>query len=534
MQQMKNTTMSGKSNKYPLLHVGAFLAMLIALLIPVTAFAIPGSGDFVALYADTGREITNLYNLIAKICLAILILVEGVLLYAIIKFRRRDDNELPVQNHGDLRLEFGWTLAALVIQVWIGVATINVMFSTETEPEQVDMTVQAIAYQWDWQFVYPDHGGLTHTDLVVPAHTTIKLEVTSRDVLHAIFIPELGIKMDTVPGRFNYWWFRADGPVAQVRAENFTTIGRAEATLPQTRPEFFSRGDRTARATSGLERRVTHLGRSRQVEEVSPYARYNAIEYQGVCAELCGFGHWDMYFRAVVMTPSSFNRWLRDMETMVTEPDPAGLYASQCSVCHGDEGQGLANNPALVGSSIVALEEGKSEHIEIVLNGRGAMPPFATILNDAEVAAVVNHERISWGNDGGTVEDDAVAELRESLGLSPYPAGGVEPTPVEELLANGERIYRSCVTCHGADGVGPDFIPSLAGSDLVLGDTEPLVELLVNGRDLDQWPGYKSPLAESMTDFQLASILTYIRSSFGNEAGEVQPFDVAQIRRDLN
>lgn len=534
MQQMKNSTMSGKVNKSTLINAGALLAILLAIFLPATAFAIPGSGDFIPLYSESGREITSLYNLIAKIALGILLFVEGVLFFAIIKFRRRDDDERPAQNHGDLRLEAGWTLAALIIQVWIGVATIDVMFSTEREPDNVEMTVQAIAYQWDWQFVYPDHGGMTHPDLVVPAHTTIKLEVTSRDVLHAIFVPELGIKLDAVPGRFNYWWFRADGPINQVRVENFNTIERPERTLPQTRPEFLSTGDRTNRTVTGVEQQVTYLGRTRKVEEVSPYANYSALEYQGTCAELCGFGHWDMYFRTVVMTRSSFDRWVDDKATMVSEPDPPGIYAGQCAVCHGDEGQGVGDNPTLIGAAIVADESRKEEHIEQILNGLGAMPPFAAILNDAEIAAVANHERTSWGNNGGIVEPDDVAAVREALGLSPFPAGGAEPTPLEELLANGERIYKSCVTCHGADGVGPDYIPSLAGSELVLGDPAPLAEALINGRDLEEWPGHKSPVAGSMTDFQLASILTYLRKSFGNDVVEVQPFEIEKIRSELN
>lgn len=526
--------------KYSTKGALALFAVLAVLLIPVLAFAVPGSGEFVSVYSGTGREITELYNIIAKICLAVLIVVEGVLLYAIIRFRRRDDDELPVQNHGDLRLEFGWTMAALIIQVYIGVLTINVMFSTEVIPDDVDMTVEAIAYQWDWQFVYPDQDGLVHSDLVVPANKTIKLEVTSRDVIHAIFIPELGVKIDAVPGRFNYWWFVADGPIGQTRVENFATVGRPERTLAQTRQSTLraTGRDATARPVSGLEQAVRFLGASpgRRVDPdvISPYAAYNAKEYQGLCAELCGFGHWDMYFRTVVMTPSSFDRWVRDMQTQVREVSGEAVYAGQCSVCHGADGDGVGNNPTLIGADIVANPDRANDHIELVLKGVAPMPAFGNILNDAEIAAVVNHERVSWGNAGGTVESDDVAALREALGLPAFPAGGAEPIATDDLLFTGERLYRSCVTCHGADGVGPDYIPNLAGSELVLGDTTDLARVLIEGRDLDQWPGAKTPLARSMTDMQLASLLTYLRQSFGNEASEVQPFEVEEIRRELN
>ncbi len=533
------TTMRSPVKQPSLKGAGVLLAIVTVLLFPAVAFAIPGSGEFVSVFSESGREITHLYNIIAKICLVILVIVEGVLIFAILKFRRRDDDERPVQNHGNLRLEFGWTMGALLIQVYIGILTIDVMYSTEVIPDDVDMTVEAVARTWDWHFVYPDQGGLVHEDLVVPAHKTVKLEVTSQDVIHAIFIPELGVKIDAVPGRYNYWWFRADGPLGQVRVNDFATVSRPERILPQTRPDFLSRrGDATARAVTGLEQQVTFLGASpgRRVEPgaVSPYAGYNAKEYQGLCAELCGLGHWDMYFRAVVMTPSSFERWVHDMQTAVTEVDGEQAYLAECATCHGDAGQGIAENPSLVGSNIVNNPDHKEEHIEIVLMGRGAMPGFAATYNDAAVAAMVNHERVSWGNSGGEIDEDDVAALRESLGLSPFPAGGAEPVDTDDLLFQGERLYAACSSCHGADGVGPDFIPAIAGSELVLGDPADLAQVLIEGRDLDQWPGEKRPVARSMTDLQLASLLTYLRLSFGNDAGAVQPFEVEEIRRDLN
>ena len=520
----------------------AVLAMIVAIILPSTAMAIPGSGEFMAHYSESGREITELYNLIAKICLVILILVEGVLLYAIFKFRRRSDDERPVQNHGDLKLEFGWTMAALAIQVWIGVITIDVMFSTETVPEDgIDMTVLVEGSQWDWDFYYdfPDDDSrdtLTHEDLVIPAHKNVKLEVTSRDVIHAIFIPDLGIKIDAVPGRFNYWWVRADGPIAQVRADNHATIGREEADYYQTRSGAFRQGRNAAdRPVTGLERRVDYLGVERQVEEVSPYAAYNAVEYQGTCAELCGRDHWDMYFRAVVMTPSSFERWVDDQLAAVDEPVGESIYSRRCATCHGDDGTGDDINPSLVGADRVINADQADEHIQIVLQGEGAMQAFGGILNDAEVAAVINHERTSWGNDGGEIAEEDVAEMRQTLGLDPRPATAIEPTPTDELMATGERIYQSCAACHGQDGQGPDYIPDLAGSDLVTAEeVDELAHLLIEGRDSDEWPGRKSPVARSMTDVQLASVLTYIRQSFGNEAAPVQPFEITEIRGNMD
>jgi cytochrome c oxidase subunit II len=527
-------TMSAHVKKPTRLHLGMLLCLVTALLIPAAAWAIPGSGEFVALHSDSGREITQLYNIIAKICLAVLIIVEGVLIYTILRFRRRSDDERPVQNHGDMRLEAGWTLAALAAQVYIGAITIDVMYKVETMPENIDMTVEAIAFQWDWRFRYPDHGGLISRDLVVPAHANVKLEVTSEDVIHSIFIPALGVKMDAVPGRFNYWWFRADGPINQVRAPNYATASANPFIYPSTRPDFLQRfPDATERPIAGLEQRVDHLGASRQVEEVSPYAKYNAVEYQGLCTELCGKGHWDMYFRAVVMSQSSFNQWVRDQQTAVREVSGPALYSEQCSTCHGAEGQGGGTFPSLVASAIVAQPDQARDHIQLVLQGRAAMPGFADRLNDAEIAAVVTHERISWGNAGGEVSDEDVAEVRAALGLPPFPAGGAEPIATADLMRDGARLYQSCTTCHGNDGRGLEIVPNLAGNATVLGDEARLVAILDRGQDLPQWPGAKTPVARSMTDYQVAALLTYIRQSWGNEATPVQPVDVTRAREAL-
>ena len=528
--------------------IGVFGLMLvaIAMLLPSTAAAVPGSGEFVSLKSESGREITALYNMIAKVCLAILIIVEGALLFAIFKFRRRDDDENPVQNHGDLRLEFGWTMAALAIQVWIGIATIDVMFETETEPDDgIDMTVTAHAEMWDWNFEYDleDRDRLIHDDLVVPAHQNIKLQVTSEDVIHSIYIPALGVKMDAVPGRFNHWWFRADGPVAQVRARDFATLDRAERTLPQTRSGALRDGqDASERRVTGLEQHVGFLAARSDYEvldyDQSPYLDYNAIEYQGLCTELCGRGHWDMYFRTVVMTQSSFDRWYRDELEDVDEPDGQSLFSAQCAECHGDDGTGVdADVPSLVDNDMMIAEDQASDHIDNVLEGPGRMPSFRGSLNDAEIAAVVNHERISWGNEGTEIEAEDVADRREELGFAPFPAVDIEPVDQEDLMRTGERLYRSCASCHGEDGQSfdADLVPDLAGSDVVVDELpDELARILVQGRDSDQYPGRKRPVARSLSDLELAALLTFVRQSFGNEASVVQPYEVRDIRSDID
>lgn len=493
----------------------------------------------------------NLYNMLAKICFVIFVIVCAILFGAIMKFRRKSEDEQPEPVHGNMKLEVGLLLAASLVQIFIGVKTIDAMWYVEKLPE-TEMTVEAIGYQWDWQFRYPDHGGFITEDLVIPAYTNIKLDITSKDVIHSLFVPELGIKMDAVPGRFNYWWVNADGPINQVMLPDTRVVEKSQK-LGTTRSEnplilnafnalsLVEPEDRTI-TTRGLEHEVTYLakGRAPQIGD-GKYAKYDAVEYRGMCTELCGKGHYDMYFRVVAMTPASFKQWLEDQKNGGgKEADGKAIYDGKCASCHGAEGKGIAGQfPPLAGSDWVNQdnEENKRRHIQVVLQGlkgeiqvngvtyNGVMQPWFNVLNDDEVAAVVNHERVSWGNAGGEVDPKLVAEVRESLGYPAYSAGGAAPIAEQDLMAEGEKIYAACVTCHGADGkMGSSRV---AKSPMVLGDIEGYVSMLVNGNDK------KSAMGRSMTNREIAAIISYTRKSFGNTASAVQPTEVERIRKDV-
>ncbi len=532
--------------------------VLVALLVPLAAFAIPGSGDFIPLSSPSGRDITQLYNTIAKICLVIMIIVEGTLAISILKFRRRSDDERPKQIHGNLKLELTWTLAALAVQVFIGFMTINVMFKVETIPDTT-ITVEAIGYQWNWEFRYPDQGGLVSDDLVVPAHTNVKLEVTSRDVIHSLFIPELGTKIDAVPGRFNYFWFNADGPINSANASVRRTQTPPKSDWVTTRADWwryftldFTPTDqqmfyrKPTAPNAKLEEQVQYLSASKNPEN-DPYLKYDAREYRGMCAELCGRGHYNMYFRVVAMTNRSFQQWLKDKKSGNVGPakvDGKALFQKNCSPCHGMDGQGTPGTyPPLVNSPYTNDAAKKDEHIKFILGGRkgsinvlgttynGVMPPFNGKLNDAQAAALATYERTTWGNKGGKVTAKEVAKVRASLGMPPFPAGGAKPVPTNELTAVGERVYKACASCHGADGKGSDAAPSLVHNPTVMGDIKKSVTILDKGLDTDRWSGAQPPMGASMTDRQIAGVLTYIRTSFGNKASAVQPHEVGRIRK---
>jgi mono/diheme cytochrome c family protein len=295
--------------------------------------------------------------------------------------------------------------------------------------------------------------------------------------------------------------------------------------------------------------KVDYLG-STQIEPKSPYAKYKATEYRGMCTELCGKGHWDMYFRTVAMSQQSFEQWKEDVQSGSGEVDGAKLYANNCATCHGQEGKGVGDSyPPLTGTKWTDEDnkESKTRHVKAVLSGLkgkiqvkgktydGVMQPWHSQYNDKEVAAIINHERTSWGNSGGKVDPKFVAKVRKEEGHPPRPGGsGPEPTPTDELMETGSDVYQSCKGCHGADGVNGSDMPNLKDNPKVLADPKSLVEILVKGQDTDKWPGKQPPMGENMTDKDIASVLTYIRKSWTNDASAVQPQEVREIRSKLN
>lgn len=532
------------------------LILVGILLIPAIALAVPGSGPFVSGNTPSGRNITQLYNTIAKICVVILILVEGFLFYAIFRFRRQSDDEDPEPNHGNFQLEVGWTLAALFIQIFIGWRSVDVMWDVEPHPEsqkKAQMVVEAHANQWDWSFRYPEQG-ITSQHLVVPANTWVEIDVTSDDVLHSLFVPKLGIKVDAVPGRWNYWVFKAAGPDSQQTAPPGTwNPGKTDGANGQSWMDYFT-ANQPGPNHELLDFKATTGLRSSDKPGPSQFAKYDAVEYRGMCTELCGVGHWRMYFKTVSMTRPSFNEWVQDRKaaSKSADADGAQVYANNCAQCHQPDGQGQGSNfPPLVDTKWTDEnnEGSKRDHIEVVLMGSDAstLSGPTTVagttynmqmqshsqLNNAEVAAVVNHERTSWGNQGGEVTRKMVADMREQLGLQPRPVVAAGQVAAPKLRELGEELYSTCTACHGNNGVGPDSVPNLKGNPTVLGPPKELVKILDYGQDTERWPGMQTPMGQSLSNKKLAALLSYIRFAWGNEGSAVQPTEVERIRSNL-
>lgn len=205
--------------------------------------------------------------------LPLAVFVEIILIYAVVKFRNNPD---PKPTIADPPLEVTWTIATGVILLFVGFSSYAVLGSPYMSPvsdaqantnqaESIPpdaVVVEAVSYQYAWEFHYPESNVTTRGKLVVPLNQDVYIRLTSQDVIHSLFIPDLGVKQDAFPGQH---------------------------TLVQM--NVFKPG-----------------------------------VYQAYCAELCGAGHSRMRADAIAVSPQKYDSWLSTHanQSGVTEtPTPA-------------------------------------------------------------------------------------------------------------------------------------------------------------------------------------------------------------------
>jgi cytochrome c oxidase subunit 2 len=232
-------------------------------------------------------DIDGLWVLTLVIMTVIFVAVEAALVYSIIRFRKRkDDDTEPKQVHGNTRLEIVWTIIPAVILAFVAVPTLRVHFDLREPATGSDVVqVEVTGHQWWWEFTYPEIIGpdgrplITANELHIPAGKTTNLILTSADVIHSFWVPPLNGKRDLVPGQLT----------------NLTLT-----------PDADTAGD------------------------VIP----------GQCAEYCWLGHADMRMRVFVETPAGFDSWAAEQlhPTRVPTDGPAAAgyetFTQICTTCH--------------------------------------------------------------------------------------------------------------------------------------------------------------------------------------------------------
>lgn len=182
----------------------------------VAAFLVAGVGPAAAeSLTNTARYIDNVSNLLLAAALPITLIVEGILAYVVWKFRKTEQAKPTKENR---RLEITWTVATAVVLLFVGIAAYGAMAqpsvtATENTYQQaVDdgaLQVDIIGVQWYWKVQYPQHNisytaNMGEKPIVVPAERQLAIMTNATDVIHAVHIPALKLKQDSIPGQKNY------------------------------------------------------------------------------------------------------------------------------------------------------------------------------------------------------------------------------------------------------------------------------------------------------------------------------------------
>ena len=343
-------------------------------------------------------QIYDLHMYVLWVCAIIFVVVFGFMFYSIFKFRKSNGAKPDVNFHESTLIEIIWTIIPFIILIAIAVpATKTVLDMKDTSSP--DLTVKVTGFQWGWRYDYSaeDFGFYSNMStpwnqigqpgtgpsekqgvdyllevdnpLVVPVGKRVRLLITSNDVIHGWYVPQLGINQYGIPGFIKDVWFTAD------------RVGT----------------------------------------------------FRGQCSQICGKLHGYMPIAVVVKSAADYATWVEESKgkwstkalTAAAPPVAAAedenkvftmaeakekgerIYAANCTACHQPNGKGMPPAfPSLAGSKIVLGPN--EQQINILLNGKPgtAMQSFARLSN-SEIAAVVTFTKNSFGNSAGKLVQPA-------------------------------------------------------------------------------------------------------------------------------
>jgi cytochrome c oxidase subunit 2 len=337
---------------------------------------------------EISNKVYDLHMLIFWICVVVCAGVFAVLIYSIMT-HRKSKGAVPATFHESTTVEIIWTTIPFLVLVGMAVPATTTLLALE-DTRDSEMTIQVTGYQWKWKYDYLDEdisffsvmttpreqiegsaekgeNYLQEVDnpVVVPINKKIRFLITSNDVIHSWWVPDLGWKQDAVPGFINDGWTELKEP--------------------------------------GL--------------------------YRGKCAELCGKDHGFMPIVLVAKTEEDYAAWVAEQKGAAQADAAAAtqtwsmddliargesVYNTNCVACHQANGAGIPGVfPAIAGGALTTGD--MAGHMDIVMNGKAgtAMQAFGAQLSDVDLAAVITFERNGFGNDkGDMVQPSEIAAAR--------------------------------------------------------------------------------------------------------------------------
>ncbi len=298
--------------------------------------------------STTARPVDFLFNAVTSIAIFFFLLITAVLFYFIWKYRARPGHTAQPSPTHNQRLEITWTVIPILIVIWIFWEGFAGYLDLQTPPENA-YEVQVLGQKWKWLFTYPN--GVVDDNLHVPPGESVRLVLTSQDVIHSLYLPEFRIKRDAVPGRYEKEWFDSGEPG----------------------------------------------------------------EYQIFCAEYCGTSHSGMLAKVVVHgTRAEFDQWLADAANFIDKLPPEKLWEGGqklynqrgCKQCHSVDGAAgigptfkaiWGHAQALKGGGSVVVDENYvresilNPQAKVVAGFEPVMPTYQGRLKDKEITAIIEY-----------------------------------------------------------------------------------------------------------------------------------------------
>jgi cytochrome c oxidase subunit 2 len=336
------------------------LTRRMAIALPLAALALIGQS--LVAHADepwvnapagaVAREIQPVYWILFFFAVVVLVIVDGGIIAAALKYRERPGH-IAKQFHGHNMLELTWTLIPTAMVIFFSVISFQrLQFINDTRTD-AQMTIQAEGRQWSWTYQYPAEERFRlksgeylqgAEELHVPVGTKVRIELTSPDVIHDFFVPQIGGKKDAVPGRTTELWIQADRPGT----------------------------------------------------------------YKGQCAEFCGDGHADMLIVLYAHEPAEYQAWLAgaiEFANLLDDPETARgrdvFRNNACVGCHlitgvsggrvGPELTHIASKPNIAG--VPGLSPVNPENLKKWISNPAANKPGTAMplvpLSEQDLDAIV-------------------------------------------------------------------------------------------------------------------------------------------------
>lgn len=234
---------------------------------------------------DVNRDVDFLFKILIYAGTAVFVFVEAILVFTLIRYRRRPGQPAPQHVHGNTTLEITWTVVPFLILVIIAIPTIRTIFKTQAKARADALQVEVIGHQWWWEFRYPQYGIVTANELYLPIGRTVNFTLRSQDVIHSFWVPALSGKRDLVSNHTNYLWYTPDSTTANA--------------------------------------------------------------WNGACVEYCGTSHANMRFKTFTVSQADFESWAKhQQEPAAGSPAPAAAPGAAPSATPGAVAGQTAPNSA--------------------------------------------------------------------------------------------------------------------------------------------------------------------------------------------